>query len=338
MQSRSKLIQDIYVPQPSFKKIYNYTPQPADKQFLRPPHHPAPDFSRPKRRIPLKKTIAVGIVSLFVLAALQLGIFKDSKSNVQSKISTAVRSASEEKVKAEPLKNIDSAAAEAQINAIVQKYPGLQIGVSFIDLKTGQAGSYGVTEPFIAASTPKLLTAALFLRQTETGEHSLDERMGGSTAREQLKLMIEKSDNTAWVNLNRVLKSKTLEQYAREIGFKDYNSARNTTTHADIAMLLEKLYNRKLLNEENSRLLLSYMQNASENQYIASAVGAPYKVYHKAGYLKDRAHDAAIIDDGKRPFALVIFSKANNGQYDFNQGVKIMRDITTVMLTAYAQL
>jgi len=70
----------------------------------------------------------------------------------------------------------------------------------------------------------------------------------------------------------------------------NYHSEGNTGSPSDIAVLLEKLYTNELLNSGNTRRLLSYMQNASESQYIPTAVPEGSKVYHKAGYLQDRAH------------------------------------------------
>lgn len=246
--------------------------------------------------------------------------------------------AAKKKAAVPQLKPIDKAAVESRLNGIINKYPQMQISASLTDLKTTDRAHAGVTDVFRAASTTKLLTAVLFLRQTENGVHSLDQMVGGGTARAQLKLLIEKSDNVAWESFDSLLGRSLLDKYAAEVGMQEYSAATNRTTSTDIALLLEKLYKKELLNEENAKLLLSHMQNASEQQYIVAAIPEGVAVYHKAGYLTDRAHDAAIIDDGKRPFVLVIFSNVRSGQYNYQTGAAMMHEITNAVLDTYKNL
>jgi hypothetical protein len=59
-----------------------------------------------------------------------------------------------------------------------------------------------------------------------------------------------------------------------------------------------------------------------------ASIPAGVKVYHKAGWLDDRVHDAAIIDNGKHPYVLVIFTKDISGDYNAAIGHKIYADIT----------
>lgn len=327
MSRKSKLIQDVYNP-PALKRVYTYMPAtPPRSASRRTAVTPAPS-SAPKKNF--RKLSLIGLTVLIcglVLVKLDLSGSEAPQAN------RSVKAAAVDKTPV--YKKIDTAAVEQRVNTIIAKYPHLQISVSFNDLKTQTALHYGVEEPYLAASTSKLLTAILFLHQVEEGKYSLTEQVGGLSMEAQLRLLIEESDNTAWVNFDKVLGSGALEQYASQVGLKNYDYSRNTTTSSDIALLLEKLYNQKLLNKKNTQLLLSFMQNASESRYIPAAVSKKAKVYHKAGHLEDRVHDAAIIDSNGRPFVLVIFTKANSGQYDFSLGTQIMHDITKVFLSAY---
>lgn len=227
---------------------------------------------------------------------------------------------------------------DPKITSLIAAHPELDITVSSIDLKTGKLYHYGLHDPFEAASTAKLLTACLFLHQVETGVASLDQNVGGLPAQTQLKKMIQDSDNTAWDAFNNgTLGHSALQAYANQIDLTDYKADGNTIEADDLAHLLEQLYNGKLLNKQHTNQLLTYMANTTENDYIPAAVPAGIKVYHKAGWLKDRVHDAAIIDNGKRPYVLVIFTKARgtNATYDTTVGLQLFHDITTVTITAY---
>lgn len=223
----------------------------------------------------------------------------------------------------------DTTLMSEQINAIITAHPELQIGVSVVNLKNNQAVNYGVAEPFEAASTGKLITAVLFMHRVEQGQDSLSETLGGLRASTQLQKMIVDSDNTAWKVLNDHLSHAELKQYASEIGINSYSPDKNTISVSDEALLLSKLYQKKLLNPGHTTTLLGYMKNAEGGNYISKAVPSGVTLYHKAGWLDDRAHDVAIIDDGKQPYVLAIFTKANSGMYDFTAGPQIFQQITS---------
>jgi beta-lactamase class A len=216
----------------------------------------------------------------------------------------------------------------ARINKTIADNPGMEISVAIQDLNTGKTYHYGLNDPFIAASISKIITAAMFLHQVEIGSDSLDETIGGGTAQYQLQQLIEQSDNTAWLDFNDLLTHNGLQAYARSIGISDYDSDQNTLTVDDISLLLGKLYKNQLLSPAHTKLLLSYMHSANEAEFIVASVPSGVQVYHKAGWLDDRVHDAAIIDNGKHPYALVVFTKDDSGTYDSAAGHQIFSDIT----------
>jgi beta-lactamase class A len=232
------------------------------------------------------------------------------------------------------LPTVDEASLNSQINQLVAAHPELDMAVSIRDLTTNKQYDYGLTDAsFVAASTAKLVTASLYLHQVEQGTASLTDTMGGQTAQEALRLMIEDSDNSAWAALNGFLTHEALLGYAKNLGLNSYNPDTNLISPADLSVFLGQLYQHKLLNNDHTNLLLSYMKQANETQYIAAAIPNGIKLYHKAGYLADRAHDAAIVDNGKRPFTLIIFTKAKNGTvYDQQVGANLMHQITGIAL------
>lgn len=222
---------------------------------------------------------------------------------------------------------IDTVMLDSQITAIIQQYPQLEISVAYQDLKTSANLFTGVPEPYDAASIVKIVTAALFLREVQNGKYTLDTVVEGAPAHEQLRKMIEDSDNPSWHAFNRLLTKPAQDEFAKQAGLTDFKAEGNTTTAKDIALLLSKIYKNELLNKQYTELLLTLMEKASERQYIPAAIPDGAQVYHKAGYLSDRVHDAAIIDDGERPYVLVIFTKSE-GAYDFELGRRIIHEIT----------
>lgn len=228
----------------------------------------------------------------------------------------------------EQVKPLDHSVMANEINAVISKYPRMDIGVSWVDIKTGETGDYGVQVPFVAASTAKLLTATAFLHEVESGNAKLTDQVGSRTAQAALEAMIVKSDNAAWHDFNNsVMSHEELAAYAQKIGFTDYDPERNTVTPANLAKLLANFYQKRLLNDEHTNLLLSYMQRAELVPYISDVAPAGVKVYHKPGYLTDRVHDATIIDDGDRPYVLVVFTKSRTGTYNTTAGVDVFTRI-----------
>jgi beta-lactamase class A len=234
-----------------------------------------------------------------------------------------------------------SANQESKMSAAIYSAIGsdndMDIGVAIEDLNNGKTYRYGQTQPFIAASVAKLITANLYLHDVETGKYKLSRQLSYNTAGSELRQMIEQSDNQAWEDFNSLLTHKSLKDYAASIGLTNYDPAQNTLTDSDIALLLGKFYRGELLNQADTDLLLSYMQSANETNYIVAYIPAGINVYHKAGWLDDRVHDAAIVDNGKQPYVLVIFTKQQSSAYDQTKGQQLFAAVTKATLTAFTQ-
>lgn len=275
------------------------------------------------------------VSALLLTVGFMFGMPHKSKGEV--KATTAAQTPMIAK-KPEVPKKIDFTAMNASINAEIAKYPYMDIGVSVIDIKTGDTEAYGVQNPFVAASTAKLLTAIAYLHDVEQGKATLSQQVGSKSAQDALRALIVDSDNQAWDDFNNGVMSHTeLTAYATSIGLTNYNPDTNTITPTSVARLVDDLYQEKLINHEHTQMLLSYMSQAKEVEFITNAVPAGTKVYHKPGYLADRVHDAAVIDNGKRPYVLVIFSKSHSDGYDMAKGEALFRQITLATVSAFNQ-
>ena len=293
-------------------------------------------FSAPAKPKKPYKALSFVVVAVGILGTVVM-FNHFHKSNSQAPKSESAKVAT---VAAKPLppKKLDFTVMNSTISAAIQQYPLMDIGVSVIDIKTGDAENYGVQNPFEAASTAKLLTAITYLHDVEQGKDTLSQPVGTRTGQEALKAMIINSDNEAWNDFNNGLMSHAeLSAYAAKIGLKNYNPDSNTITPASIALLLSDLYQEKLISHQHTQLLLSYMLQAKEVEYITDAVPAGTKVYHKPGYLGDRVNDAAIVDNGSRPYVLVIFSKSRTDSYNTTQGAALFKQITLATLAVFSK-
>ena len=284
----------------------------------------------------LSKGVAFFVMfSLLITAGLIFGIQgkSDSKVNNISSTETPVQEA-----KPEPPKKLDFTLMNTAIASEIEKYPTMDVGVSVIDIQTGDTQEYGVQNPFVAASTAKLLTAIAFLDHVEEGKATLTQQVGGRNAQDALQALIVESDNVAWNDFNNgIMSHAELTAFATSIGLTKYNPDTNTITPINVAKLLNDLYQEKLINHEHTQLLLTYMAQAKEVEFITNTVPAGLKVYHKPGYLADRIHDAAVIDNSKRPYVLVIFSKSRTSTYDRSQGEVLFKNITLATLATFNQ-
>ncbi len=231
---------------------------------------------------------------------------------------------------------IDRAGLDTDIRKVIDDNPRLDIGVCIVDLQTHQTYRYGETARFEGASISKLITATALLNKIEMGQFDLNDRLDGSkTIRDLMTSMIVDSDNEAWAQLNTTLGKPELSRYAHMLGLESYVAEQNTLIVDDIAKLLTKFAEQKLLDQQHSDLLLSLMKDADMQGFIVKAVPKGINVYHKGGYLADRLHDAAIIQKGDRSYVLVIFSKSLTGTYDYSKGSQVFGAITEATLETF---
>lgn len=269
------------------------------------------------------------IIGLLIISSIWFTLYSSSDSSNDTTRAQAQMSESSESVP-----DIDTTSLTTTINQLTSNNPDLAISVSITDLRTGKSYQYGDSDTFIAASTTKLITAVAILDRVEAGELTLDSYIAGTSVREQLQQLIEVSNNEVWANLKAYIGTTELNHYAGEIGLTTYDSATNTITSSDMALLLSKLYEGELLNATYTELLLSYMEQADMDQYIPAAVPSGLTTYHKAGYLEDRLHDTVIIEDDDRAFVLVVFTKGT-APYDFVNGTDILHQITSAGVNTF---
>ena len=179
--------------------------------------------------------------------------------------------------------------------------------MALIDVRDGVVHEYGVKTKFVAASTGKVLAAAAYYHLVETGKASLTAPMGASTAGQQIRQMIQQSNNDSWALILGAVGHKGLIDYAATLDIP-YDRTVNGLTPAEMGRTLLELYSGRLLNAANTAQLLSYMQNTNYELMIPAAAPPGVEVFHKYGLLEGYLHDASILVQGDRAYVFVVYT------------------------------
>jgi beta-lactamase class A len=290
---------------------------------------------------PRRKKRRSGLSTLVVVALLVFGgktVWGKIQSSQSPKPAANSTPKPAKKVLAEPIPSTTWSDLNQKVNVLINQNPGLDISVAVIDISSSTKANYGIQDNFAGASTTKVLTAAAYLNAVENGSRSLTKTISGKSAKEHLRLMINKSDNNSWAALNSDLTYTKIKAFAHSLGISSYNPTKNLITASDEALLLQKLYSGNLLSDTNKKLLLSYMQNTNNEDMIPKVSPSGAKLYHKYGQLEDRLHDAAILDYKDRPLVIVIYTKggASDGS-NYTTRTKLVKDLAqTIIDTIYA--
>lgn len=215
---------------------------------------------------------------------------------------------------------------DAEINGVITANSAYRVGVALIDMRDGELHEYGVKSKFVAASTGKILAAAAYYHLVETGKASLAARMGPSTAGQQIRQMVQQSNNESWALILAAVGQKGLTDYAARLGIP-YDRTVNALTPAEMGRTLSELYSGRLLNETHTALLLSYMQQTNYELLIPAATPPEVSVFHKYGLLEGYLHDASVLVQGDRAYVFVVYT-LGGGLSDMAARTRVIHQLT----------
>ncbi|WP_426998204.1 serine hydrolase [Pseudarthrobacter sp. N5] len=198
---------------------------------------------------------------------------------------------------------------QTAIDRVISDNAGYRIGVALVDTTDNAVHEYGSAEPFVAASTAKVLAAIAYLHKVESGQASLADPMDDYNSGYELQEMIQDSDNNAWASVLDAIGPEELQAYSAQTLGIDYSMDENVLTAADMARTLAGLFEGRLVDAENTSLLLSYMRDTNFESLIPAAVPAGIQVFHKYGMLGGELHDAAILNKDGKSFVLVLYTE-----------------------------
>ena len=205
-----------------------------------------------------------------------------------------------------------SAQLQRQLDNVLQQ-SNLQYSLSLVSLRTGHTFGRNEHAKMVGASTTKLITAAAVLHLVDQGKLQLSQQVGGLILQEQLRLMINRSNNSAWITLNSLVGKKQLQAYANAQGWSEFQVSDNQISAANLADLLTRLDQGKLLLPQSTQLLLGLMNNTNEERLIPAGAGGA-EVFHKYGWVDGNVNDAAIINLPNQPVVLVLLTNNEMNQ------------------------
>ena len=220
-------------------------------------------------------------------------------------------------------------ALDEEINGVIQSNSAYRVGVALVDVADGAVHEYGAKNKFVAASTAKILAAASYYHLVETGKASLGARMGASTSGQQIRQMVQQSNNESWALIMAAIGARALTNYAAALDIP-YDRSVNSLTPAEMAKTLTELYSGRLLNAVNTRQLLSYMQKTNFETLIPAAVPSGVTVFHKYGLLNGYLHDASILVKGDRAYVFVVYTQGRDLS-DMAARTRVIHQLTTTV-------
>jgi beta-lactamase class A len=221
---------------------------------------------------------------------------------------------------------------EQQLRWLADANPG-NVGIAALDLKTGEMVSILGDEPFPMASTVKVAVAANYLSQVEFGRRSLDDTIGGRSARSLMEAMLIHSDNRATDILMRDLGGpatlqKWLDQHQitglridRNIASlladrRDLRDVRDSSTPKAMVELLKRIDSGALLKPQSRNYLLDLMARCQTGKNrIRGMLPEGTLVQHKTGTLSNYASDVGFITlpNGHR-IAVAMFARSGTNR------------------------
>ncbi|MCF7907522.1 MAG: class A beta-lactamase-related serine hydrolase [Candidatus Omnitrophica bacterium] len=227
--------------------------------------------------------------------------------------------------------------------------------------------SYRVSESIPAASLLKVPILAVAFRATAEGKVTLDQTVviekkditGGSgklkamslpyslTFVELLEFMISISDNTATnkvINLlgadyiNTIFKELNLTSTSLSRKMMDFSrrsqGVENYTSAADIGLILEKIYDRKLVNREFSDIAMDLLKNQKVNDRIPRYLPDEAIVAHKTGLERGVVHDAGIVFSPAGDYIICVLVE---GEKDYRKAKKFIAQSSLLAYNLYSK-
>jgi beta-lactamase class A len=212
-------------------------------------------------------------------------------------------------------------------------------GIIIKNLKTGEYYFSNEHLSFSSASLYKLWVMAETFRQIENGTlnendilssdyKTLNSEFGitpenkdfesgpiSLSVKNALNKMITISDNYAAYLLTHKVKVTNIASFLQANGFTESivgtNTDYPTVTASDIALFFEKLYNKQLINDQYSNMMLELLKSQKLNSKIPKYL-PDTSIAHKTGELDKYTHDAGIVYTQSGDYIIVILSKSDN--------------------------
>lgn len=238
---------------------------------------------------------------------------------------------------------------------MTSSYPG-EYGVSVYDPASEEVAEVNGERTFEAASLAKLPVLLTLYREEAAGRLDLDEEIKihpsdiqpygtgvlqsypvgyTMTLRQCARTMIQESDNTAWVMLERRLGKARVSAELASLGADDTDYDALTTTPEDVMLMLRAISDPGYTSPRFSDEMLDAMTDTAYEDRLPEPLPEGVRVAHKVGTVEGTYSDAGVVfrgdeEDYEDYFIVVMSSGTEEGA--------ARRGIRDVSLAVYENL
>jgi beta-lactamase class A len=229
----------------------------------------------------------------------------------------------------------------------------VDLGVSLVDLTTGEACEVRATRIFRSASLYKLVVMAeAYRQQDELGldfeemiellpRHSLDDPPSlrltepvELTRAEAIERMITFSDNPSAEALRELLGPGLVQDAPAWLGLEQTSLGMLFyTSPRDMARFFAALYAGEVVSPEASQAMLDLLLRQEINDLIPVGVEEGVPIAHKTGLLDRHLHDAGIVYAPAGPYVLVALTEH---QEDIDAAYEAVQALSALIYEGYA--
>jgi beta-lactamase class A len=143
------------------------------------------------------------------------------------------------------------------------------------------------------------------------------------------RLMMQKSDNTAaFLLANYVVGMDVVQKYVDSWGMKQTDMVNNQTSNTDMAILFEKIVNKKLVNPALSLDMLALLKDSDFEDRLPAELPKDVTIYHKIGTTAGSVHDVGVVVSGDTTYYIGIFTSDVS---DEEQAAKLEGDLSKIV-------
>ena len=245
----------------------------------------------------------------------------------------------------------DAEALRGRLEEIAGAHGGVY-GVAVLEPISGTGVSLRGDEGFVTASIGKLPPFLALYRAAAQGELDLEEEIQilptdiqdygtgelhsfpadyPMSLRECAFWLVNRSDNTAWMMLNRRLGDEKIRAELEEMGVENTlysNLSDYVATPNDVLLMLQRISDPSFTSEELSAEMLAAMTDTVFEDRIPEKLPEDVRVSHKFGSYGDNFGDAGVVfyEDGRgveRHYYLVVLAR-ETGEYDARDAIQNM--------------
>ena len=223
----------------------------------------------------------------------------------------------------------------------------MKVPVMIEVLKRAQSGAFSLDQQVLLVNQFASLAdgSPFSLSAADDGDSVLYGKIGERvTIRELLTRMITRSSNLATNQLIELVGAANVTATARALGARNISVLRgvedqkafdrgmiNTTTSADLAILLSAIENGTVLSSSSSSAMRDILLAQEFNEKIPAGLPPGTRVAHKTGEITAVSHDAAVVyPAGRKPYVLVVLTK---GIRDGKASSTLIADISRLVWT-----